>query len=962
MTMITPSYLGETIEYSSLHACRSTLEDPTVPSAPLVPGNDPTLLFTNSGMVQFKNVFLGSEKLSYVRAADVQRCLRAGGKHNDLDSVGYTARHHTFFEMLGNWSFGDYFKREAILWAWELLTDVFQLPKDRLLVTVYQTDDEAYDLWHREIGLPPERIVRIGDNKGAPFASDNFWQMADTGPCGPCTEIFYDHGAEIAGGPPGSPDEDGDRFIEIWNLVFMQFDRAADGTLTNLPAPCVDTGMGLERLAAVLQHVHSNYEIDLFQHLIKVAAQLTHTSDLENKSLRVIADHIRACSFLIVDGVLPSNEGRGYVLRRIIRRALRHGYMLGQREPFFYKLVDTLVAEMGQAYPELSAKRDIVEKALKAEEERFGETLEHGMHLFDKDFATPERLFIHGYAKDHGLDILRLSRLAVGQTSAEIEEQRATKVRATVRRQNGKEESITAERRGDKVYVAPDWSAAQMFPADAYRTVGGSDAFRLYDTFGFPVDLTADIARERGLTVDMAGFDKAMNEQRERARAASQFEGKASISAELVQRLPPTDFIGYGAQDADALRVVAIVRGGRDVSELDDGQEATLILDATPFYAESGGQVGDTGLLSNADGEFTVTDTVKLAGAYHGHVGRWKGKPLRVSAPLNGSIDAARRQAIVLNHSATHLLHAALRKVLGEHVTQKGSLVAPDRLRFDFSHFKPVAAEDLRVIEDLVNAEVRRNVAAEVHQMGYQEAIEFGAMALFGEKYGDQVRVLKMGEFSTELCGGTHVTRSGDIGLFKIVAESGVAAGIRRIEALTGAGALAYVAAEEARLDAIADLLSASGADVVDKLQQVFERQKKLERELEGLKAKAANAATLDLAANARDVKGIKVVAARLDGADAKALRDSVDQFKQKLGDCVVLLAGGADGKVALVAGVHGNALGKIKAGELVAHVAQQIGGKGGGRADMAQGGGDDSPRLAIALDAVPAWVAERLT
>jgi alanyl-tRNA synthetase len=855
-----------------------------VPSAPLVPGNDPTLLFTNSGMVQFKNVFLGSEKLSYVRAADVQRCLRAGGKHNDLDSVGYTARHHTFFEMLGNWSFGDYFKREAIHWAWELLTGVFQLPKDRLLVTVYQTDDEAYDLWHKEIGLPPERIVRIGDNRGAPFASDNFWQMADTGPCGPCTEIFYDHGAEIPGGPPGSPDEDGDRFIEIWNLVFMQFDRAADGTLTKLPAPCVDTGMGLERLAAVLQHVHSNYEIDLFQHLIKVAAQLTHTSDLENKSLRVIADHIRACSFLIVDGVMPSNEGRGYVLRRIIRRALRHGYMLGQKEPFFYKLVTALVEEMGAAYPELTAKRGIVEQALQAEEERFGETLEHGMKLFDE----------------------------------------------------------VAGRAG--------------------KTIPGADAFRLYDTYGFPVDLTADIARERGLTVDMAGFDKAMNEQRERARAASQFEGKASISAELVQRLPPTSFIGYGAHDADALRVVAIVLGERDVSELDDGQEATLILDATPFYAESGGQVGDTGLLSNADGEFTVTDTVKLAGAYHGHVGRWKGKPLRVGAPLNGSIDAARRQATVLNHSATHLLHAALRNVLGEHVTQKGSLVAPDRLRFDFSHFKPVAADELRRIEDLVNAEVRRNVEAEVHQMGYQEAIEFGAMALFGEKYGDRVRVLKMGDFSTELCGGTHVSRSGDIGLFKIVAESGVAAGIRRIEALTGAGALAYVAAEEARLDAIADLLSASGADVVDKLQQVFERQKKLERELEGLKAKAANAATLDLVANAKDVKGIKVVAARLDGADAKALRDSVDQFKQKLGDCVVLLAGGADGKVALVAGVHGNALGKIKAGELVAHVAQQIGGKGGGRAEMAQGGGDDSPRLAAALDAVPAWIAERLT
>jgi alanyl-tRNA synthetase len=854
-----------------------------VPSAPLVPGNDPTLLFTNSGMVQFKNVFLGSEKLPYVRAADVQRCLRAGGKHNDLDSVGYTARHHTFFEMLGNWSFGDYFKREAIAWAWELLTDVLKLPKDRLLVTVYHTDDEAYDLWHKQIGLPAERIVRIGDNKGAAYASDNFWQMADTGPCGPCTEIFYDHGADIPGGPPGSPDEDGDRFIEIWNLVFMQFDRAADGTLSNLPAPCVDTGMGLERLAAVLQHVHSNYEIDLFQHLIKVAGKLTNTADLENKSLRVIADHIRACSFLIVDGVLPSNEGRGYVLRRIIRRALRHGYMLGQRDPFFYKLVPTLVEEMGAAYPELNAKRSIVEKTLKAEEERFGETLEHGMKVFDEVAAR------------------------------------------------------------------------------AGKIIPGADAFRLYDTYGFPVDLTADIARERGLTVDMPGFEKAMNEQRVRARSASQFETKSSLSAELVQRLTPTQFLGYGSLDADALNVIGIVQDGRSVNELGDGDEAMLILDATPFYAESGGQVGDTGELSNGDGQFIVADTIKLAGAFHGHVGRWQGKPLRVGAALHGSVDATRRQATVLNHSATHLLHAALRAVLGDHVTQKGSLVAPDRLRFDFSHFAPMTADEVQRIEDIVNTEVRRNVEAQVREMAYKDAIEFGAMALFGEKYGDQVRVLKMGEFSTELCGGTHVGRTGDIGLFKITGESGVAAGIRRIEAVTGEGALEYVKAEEARLDEIAHLLSASGGDAIEKLRQLFDRQKKLERELESLKAKAASAASVDLAANATDVKGIKVIAARLDGADAKTLRDSIDEFKQKLGDCVVLLAGGSDGKIALVAGVHGKALGKIKAGELVAHIAGQIGGKGGGRPDMAQGGGDDSPQLAPALAAVPAWVGERL-
>ena len=854
-----------------------------VPSAPLVPGNDPTLLFTNSGMVQFKNVFLGSEKLPYVRAADVQRCLRAGGKHNDLDSVGYTARHHTFFEMLGNWSFGDYFKREAITWAWELLTQVYKLPKDRLLVTIYHSDDEAFDIWHKQIGLPVERIVRIGDNKGAPYASDNFWQMADTGPCGPCTEIFYDHGAEIPGGPPGSADEDGDRYIEIWNLVFMQFDRAADGTLSNLPAPCVDTGMGLERLAAVLQGVHSNYEIDLFQHLIRDAAKLTNTPDLENKSLRVIADHIRACSFLIVDGVLPSNEGRGYVLRRIIRRALRHGYMLGQKQPFFHKLFGTLVEEMGAAYPELAAKRDLVEKALRAEEERFGETLEHGMKLFDEIVA-----------------------------------------------------------RSDK-------------------TIPGADAFRLYDTYGFPVDLTADIARERGLTVDMRGFDKAMNEQRDRARASSQFETKASLSADLVQRLKPTQFLGYDALDADALNLTGIVHAGKDVVELQDSDEAMLILDATPFYAESGGQVGDTGELSNADGQFTVSDTLKLAGAFHGHVGHWHGKTLRVGAALHGSVDAARRQSTVLNHSATHLLHAALREVLGVHATQKGSLVAPDRLRFDFSHFRPVTADELHAVEDLVNAQVRANPAAETRQMAYQEAIDFGAMALFGEKYGDHVRVLRMGDFSTELCGGTHVDRTGDIGLFKIVGESGVAAGIRRIEAVTGAGALAWVREEESRLAQIAHLLSASGGDSVEKMRQLLERHKKLERELDSLKAKAAGSAAGDLAASAKDIGGVKVIAARLDGADAKTLRDSVDAFKQKLGDCVVLLAGGSHGKVALVAGVHGKALNKINAGELVAHVAGQIGGKGGGRADMAQGGGEDSPQLARALDAVPEWVGARL-
>lgn len=856
-----------------------------VPSSSLVPASDPTLLFTNSGMVQFKNVFLGSEKLSYVRAADVQRCLRAGGKHNDLDSVGYTARHHTFFEMLGNWSFGDYFKRDAISYAWELLTEVFKLPKDKLWVTVYHTDDEAFDIWNKEVGVPAERIVRIGDNKGAPYASDNFWQMADTGPCGPCTEIFFDHGEDIAGGPPGSPDEDGDRYIEIWNLVFMQFDRAPDGTLSPLPAPCVDTGMGLERLAAVLQHVHSNYEIDLFQHLIRVAAELTSTKDLANKSLRVIADHIRACSFLIVDGVLPSNEGRGYVLRRIIRRALRHGWMLGVRGDFFWKMVKPLVEEMGEAYPELAQKQAFVEDALRTEERRFGETLENGMRLFD----------------------------------------------AVAAKSNG--------------------------------SIPGADAFRLYDTYGFPIDLTADIARERNLTVDMDGFEQAMKEQQERSREGGKFEAKGQMPAELASQLAPTVFLGYDALTSQGSKVVGIVRAGKQLDELSDGEEGLVILDRTPFYAESGGQVGDTGALVSASGSFTVGDTLKMGGVFFGHAGQWHGKQaLRVGDVVEANVDGTRRQAIVLNHSATHLLHAALRKVLGEHVTQKGSLVAPERLRFDFAHFKPMSADELREIETLVNAEVRRNEAAEVHHMGYNEAIEFGAMALFGEKYGDEVRVLKMGGFSTELCGGTHVGRTGDIGLFKIVSEAGVASGVRRIEAVTGAGALAYVADEERRLGEFAQLLSTSGDDAVEKLRQLFDKQKKLERELESLRAKAAGSATADLASTAKDVDGIKVVAARLEGLDAKALRDAMDQLKQQLTDCVVLLAGAAEGRVSLVAGVNGKALGRVKAGDVVAHVASQIDGKGGGRPDMAQGGGSDTPALPGILDGLAGWISQRLS
>ena len=855
-----------------------------VPSAPLVPGNDPTLLFTNSGMVQFKDVFLGAEKRSYVRAADVQRCLRAGGKHNDLDSVGYTARHHTFFEMLGNWSFGDYFKEDAIRWAWQLLTETWKLPKERLLATVYHTDDESFAIWRDVIGLPEDRIIRIGDNKGAPFASDNFWQMADTGPCGPCTEIFYDHGEHIAGGPPGSPDEDGDRYIEIWNNVFMQFDRQPDGTLVPLPAPCVDTGMGLERLAAVLQHVHTNYEIDLFQGLIRKAAELTGTTDLENKSLRVIADHIRACSFLIVDGVLPSNEGRGYVLRRIIRRALRHGWMLGVRQPFFHKMVGTLSELMGDAYPELPAARELVEKALKAEEERFAETLDSGMRIFD-DVA---------------------SRVVDG-------------------------------------------------------VIPGADAFRLYDTYGFPVDLTADIARERGLSVDMAGFEAAMEQQRETARAAGKFTSTTGLPADLVAQLSPTVFLGYDKLDAGGLQVVALLKDGRPVPAVQAGDDAVVILDSTPFYAESGGQVGDTGVLAEQGVEFDVADTLKFAGQFHGHVGRVAKGSLKVGDHVVASVDAARRASTILNHSATHLLHAALREVLGTHVQQKGSLVAPDRLRFDFSHFQPMTQAELAEVERRVNAQIRANSAAEVHHMGMQEALDFGAMALFGEKYGEQVRVLKMGDYSTELCGGTHVGRTGDIGLFKLVGESGVSAGVRRIEAVTGQGALDYVADEERRLAEAADLLGGNAGEVVDKIRALTDRQKKLERELETLKARAASSATSDLGGAAIDVGGIRVLASRLEGFDAKALRDAMDRLKQQLGDAVIVLAGTADGKAALVAGVNGAATGRVKAGELLSHVAGQIGGKGGGRPDLAQGGGEDGPALATALQGVPEWVRERI-
>ncbi len=860
-----------------------------VPSSPLVPGNDPTLLFTNAGMVQFKDVFLGAEKRSYTRAASSQRCVRAGGKHNDLDQVGYTARHHTFFEMLGNFSFGDYFKRDAIAYAWELLTGVWGLPKDKLLVTIYHTDDEAFDLWHNQIGLPADRIIRIGDNKGAPYASDNFWQMADTGPCGPCTEIFYDHGDHIAGGPPGSPDEDGDRYIEIWNNVFMQFDRQPDGSLLPLPAPCVDTGMGLERIAAVLQHVHSNYEIDLFQHLIKAAAAITNTADLEHKSLRVIADHTRACCFLIVDGVLPSNEGRGYVLRRIIRRAIRHLWKLGalSAEGNFWRMAQPLIDVMGEAYPELIEKRALIERALKAEEAAFAQTLDAGM------------MRLEGY---------------LTQSDGAID---------------------------------------------------GEQLFLLHDTYGCPPDLILDILREKGLPelpgAVTAGYDRLMEEQRDRARAAGKFSGGAMLPAELIAQLQPTVFLGYDHLEAGGLEVVAILKDGKAAEQIHAGDQAFVLLDRTPFYAESGGQVGDTGQLVEQGVSFDVSDTQKLAGQFFAHIGTLTAGSLKRGDCVLGQVDHGRRTATVLNHSATHLLHAALRGVLGTHVTQKGSLVAPDRLRFDFAHFQAMTVVELAEIERRVNAEIRANSSAEVREMGMQEALDFGAMALFGEKYGEHVRVLRMGETSTELCGGTHVGRTGDIGVFKIVSEGGIQAGVRRIEAVTGQGALDYIAAEERRLDEAAELLGGNPAEIGDKLRALLDRQKKLERELEALKTKAANAAVADLAASAADIGGIRVLAARVEGLDAKALRDAVDHLKQQLRDAVVLLAGPADGKVALIAGVSGAALRSIKAGELLAHVAGQIGGKGGGRPDMAQGGGEDGSNLRIALDGIHEWVSGQL-
>lgn len=852
-----------------------------VASSSLVPHNDPTLLFTNAGMNQFKDVFLGLDKRHYSRATTAQRCVRAGGKHNDLENVGYTARHHTFFEMLGNFSFGDYFKQDAIKYAWELLTgeNWFALPKDKLWVTVYETDDEAFDIWANEVGVPRERIIRIGDNKGAAFASDNFWQMGDTGPCGPCTEIFFDHGDHIWGGPPGSPEEDGDRYIEIWNIVFMQFNRQADGTMEPLPKPSVDTGMGLERIAAVLQHVNSNYDIDLFRTLIENVAKVTGATDLTNKSLRVIADHIRSCAFLIADGVIPSNENRGYVLRRIIRRAVRHGNMLGAKETFFWKLVAPLIEVMGAAGEELKQQQAQVEHVLKTEEEQFARTLERGLALLDEE----------------------LSKL-----------------------------------KGD--------------------TLDGETAFRLYDTYGFPVDLTADVCRERNIKVDEAGFEAAMEEQRRRARESSGFG--ADYNA-MIRVDGASEFKGYDHLELNA-KVTALFIDGKAVDSVTAGQEAVVILDQTPFYAESGGQVGDKGELKGAGFSFAVNDTQKYGQAI-GHIGKLTHGTLKVGDALEADVDRARRQRIRLNHSATHLMHAALRQVLGTHVAQKGSLVNDKALRFDFSHFEAMKPEEIRAVEDLVNAQIRRNLPVETNIMDIDAARESGAMALFGEKYDDRVRVLSMGDFSTELCGGTHASRTGDIGLFRITSESGTAAGVRRIEAVTGEGAIAYLHAQSDLLGDIAQLLKGDSHNLGDKVRAALERTRLLEKELQQLKEQAAAQESANLSSKAEEINGVKLLVSELAGVEPKMLRTMVDDLKNQLGSTVVVLATVADGKVSLIAGVSKDVTDRVKAGELVGMVAQQVGGKGGGRPDMAQAGGTDASALPAALASVKGWVSAKL-
>ncbi|EBR8051200.1 alanine--tRNA ligase [Salmonella enterica subsp. enterica serovar Altona] len=852
-----------------------------VASSSLVPNNDPTLLFTNAGMNQFKDVFLGLDKRNYSRATTSQRCVRAGGKHNDLENVGYTARHHTFFEMLGNFSFGDYFKHDAIQFAWELLTgeNWFALPKERLWVTVYETDDEAYEIWEKEVGIPRERIIRIGDNKGAPYASDNFWQMGDTGPCGPCTEIFYDHGDHIWGGPPGSPEEDGDRYIEIWNIVFMQFNRQADGTMEPLPKPSVDTGMGLERITAVLQHVNSNYDIDLFRTLIEAVAKVTGATDLGNKSLRVIADHIRSCAFLVADGVLPSNENRGYVLRRIIRRAVRHGNMLGAKETFFYKLVGPLIEVMGSAGEELKRQQAQVEQVLKTEEEQFARTLERGLALLDEELAKLQ---------------------------------------------------------GD--------------------TLDGETAFRLYDTYGFPVDLTADVCRERNIKVDEAGFEAAMEEQRRRAREASGFG--ADYNA-MIRVDSASEFKGYDHLELNG-KVTALFVDGKAVDAINAGQEAVVVLDQTPFYAESGGQVGDKGELKGAGFTFAVDDTQKYGQAI-GHIGKLSAGALKVGDAVQADVDEARRARIRLNHSATHLMHAALRQVLGTHVAQKGSLVSDKVLRFDFSHNEAMKPSEIRQVEDLVNAQIRRNLPIETNIMDLDAAKAKGAMALFGEKYDERVRVLSMGDFSTELCGGTHASRTGDIGLFRIISESGTAAGIRRIEAVTGEGAMATVHAQSDRLNDIAHLLKGDSQNLGDKVRAVLERTRQLEKELQQLKDQAAAQESANLSSKAVDLNGVKLLVSELAGIEPKMLRTMVDDLKNQLGSTVIVLATVVEGKVSLIAGVSKDVTDRVKAGELIGMVAQQVGGKGGGRPDMAQAGGTDAAALPAALASVQGWVSAKL-
>lgn len=852
-----------------------------VASSSLVPHNDPTLLFTNAGMNQFKDVFLGLDKRNYSRATTSQRCVRAGGKHNDLENVGYTARHHTFFEMLGNFSFGDYFKHDAIQFAWELLTSEkwFALPKERLWVTVYESDDEAYEIWEKEVGIPRERIIRIGDNKGAPYASDNFWQMGDTGPCGPCTEIFYDHGDHIWGGPPGSPEEDGDRYIEIWNIVFMQFNRQADGTMEPLPKPSVDTGMGLERIAAVLQHVNSNYDIDLFRTLIQAVAKVTGATDLSNKSLRVIADHIRSCAFLIADGVMPSNENRGYVLRRIIRRAVRHGNMLGAKETFFYKLVGPLIDVMGSAGEDLKRQQAQVEQVLKTEEEQFARTLERGLALLDEELA-------------------KLS--------------------------------------GD--------------------TLDGETAFRLYDTYGFPVDLTADVCRERNIKVDEAGFEAAMEEQRRRAREASGFG--ADYNA-MIRVDSASEFKGYDHLELNG-KVTALFVDGKAVDAINAGQEAVVVLDQTPFYAESGGQVGDKGELKGTNFSFAVEDTQKYGQAI-GHIGKLAAGSLKVGDAVQADVDEARRARIRLNHSATHLMHAALRQVLGTHVSQKGSLVNDKVLRFDFSHNEAMKPEEIRAVEDLVNAQIRRNLPIETNLMDLEAAKAKGAMALFGEKYDERVRVLSMGDFSTELCGGTHASRTGDIGLFRIISESGTAAGVRRIEAVTGEGAIATVHADSDRLSEVAHLLKGDSNNLADKVRSVLERTRQLEKELQQLKEQAAAQESANLSSKAIDVNGVKLLVSELSGVEPKMLRTMVDDLKNQLGSTIIVLATVVEGKVSLIAGVSKDVTDRVKAGELIGMVAQQVGGKGGGRPDMAQAGGTDAAALPAALASVKGWVSAKL-